>query len=290
MADLPATALAADEPVGLNDGTTIPCIGLGTFGFQGERGVEVIGRALDTGYRLIDTAVGYDTETEVGRAIRLSAVPRDEVVVTTKVRGRDMGYDATRRSVRRSLERLGLDRIDLHLIHWPIPRLDRYVETYRALVDARADGEIRTVGVSNFNPGHLERVIDATGVVPAINQIELHPRFPQEAARALHRRLGIQTQSWSPLGLGDRALLDAGPIVDAARRHGATAAQVILRWHQQLGSVPVPRSSDPDRQRQNLDLSGLELGEDELRAISALGRGGRRLWGGDPETTELGLK
>ena len=290
MPDRHVAALAAGRPVALNDGTIIPSIGLGTFGFKGERGVEIIGRALASGYRLIDTAVGYDTETEVGRAIRASVVSRDEVVVTTKIRGRDMGYDATRRSVRGSLERLGLERIDLHLIHWPIPRLDRYVETYQALVDARADGEIRSVGVSNFNADHLERIIDATGVVPAINQIELHPLFPQEQARALHRRLGIQTQGWSPLGLGDRTLLEAGPIVDAARRHDVTAAQVILRWHQQLGSLPLPRSSDPARQRQNLDLGRLRLDEDELEKISAIGHdGGRRLWGGDPETTELGL-
>lgn len=290
MRDVSIVPLAAGQAVELNDGTTIPAIGLGTFGFTGDRGVKVIGRALECGYRLIDTAVGYDTETEVGRAIRASAVSRDEVVVITKIRGRDMGYDATRRSVRASLERLGLDRIDLHLIHWPIPRLDRYVKTYQALVDARADGEIRSVGVSNFNADHLKRIIDATGVVPAINQIELHPRFPQEQARALHRRLGIQTQGWSPLGLGDRALLEAGPIVDAAGRHDVTAAQVVLRWHQQLGSLPIPRSSDPDRQRQNLDLGSLQLDEDELRTISAIGNdGGRRLWGGDPETTELGL-
>ena len=288
MSQPQSVALTAGEPVRLNDATTIPAIGLGTFGFQGDQGVAILSQALRSGYRLLDTAVGYDTETEVGRAIRMSDVPREEIVVTTKVRGRDLGYDATRRSVLASLDRLGLDQIDLHLIHWPIPRLDRYVDTYRALVDARADGQVRSVGVSNFNAEHLDRIIDATGVVPVVNQIELHPHFPQEQARALHRRLGILTQSWSPLGLGRDDLLSARAVTDAARRYDASPAQVILRWHQQLGCVPIPRSSDPGRQRENLHLD-LHLDEPELRAVTALGRSGGRLWGGDPETTELGL-
>ena len=284
--DLHPTSLAVGEPPRLNDGTFIPALGLGTFGFRGDRGVEIVSRALTLGYRLVDTAVGYETEAEVGRAILASGVPREEIVVTSKIRRRDHGYDATRRSVRESLDRLGLDRVDLYLIHWPNPRLGLYVDTWRALIDARADGEVRSIGVSNFNADHLERIIDATGEVPAINQIELHPHFPQEQARALHRRLGIQTQGWSPLGLGSRALLTAEPVTGAARRHGATPAQVILRWHQQLGSLPIPRSSDPDRQRENLQLGPLRLDEDELRAITSLGRAGQRLWGGDPETEE----
>lgn len=249
-------------------------------------GVGIVSCALRSGYRLLDTAVGYQTEVEVGQAIRDSEVPREEIVVTTKVRRRDHGYDAARRSVRGSLDRLGLDRIDLYLIHWPNPRLGLYVETWRALVAARDDGEIRSVGVSNFNADHLERIIDATGEVPVVNQVELHPHFPQETARALHRRLGVVTQSWSPLGLGGSALLGAGPVVDAARRHGATPAQVVLRWHQQLGCLPIPRSSDAGRQVENLQLGGLLLDEPELQAITSLGRSGGRLWGGDPETEE----
>lgn len=286
MTDVHHTALATGEPLRLNDGTVIPALGLGTFGFKGDRGVEIVSRALALGYRLVDTAVGYDTEAEVGRAVRESGVPREEIVVTTKIRRPGHGYDAARRSIRASLDRLGLDRIDLHLIHWPNPRLGLYVDTWRALIDARADGEVRSIGVSNFNADHLERIIDATGEVPAINQIELHPHFPQEQARALHRQLGIQTQGWSPLGLGSRALLAAEPVTDAARRHGATPAQVVLRWHQQLGSLPIPRSSDSARQRENLQLGRLQLDEDELQAITSLGRSGRRLWGGDPETEE----
>lgn len=286
MPEVLNTSTSAVESLRLNDGTNIPPIGLGTFGFKGDRGVKIVSQALGAGYRLLDTAVGYDTEVEVGRAVRESGVPREEIVVTSKIRRRDHGYDAARRSIHESIVRLGLDRIDLHLIHWPNPRLELYVETWRALIDARADGEIRSIGVSNFNADHLERIIDATGEVPAVNQIELHPHFPQEQARALHRQLGIQTQSWSPLGLGSRALLAAEPVVYAARRHGATEAQVVLRWHQQLGSLPIPRSSDPAHQRENLQLGRLQLEADELQAITALGRDGGRLWGGDPETEE----
>ena len=276
----------AGEPLRLNDGTLIPALGLGTFGFKGDRGVEIIGRALASGYRLLDTAVGYDTEAEVGRAVRESGVPREEIVVTTKIRRPGHGYDAARRSVRASLDRLGFERVDLYLIHWPNPRLGLYVDTWRALIDAQTDGEVRSIGASNFNADHLERIIDATGVVPAINQIELHPHFPQEEARTLHGQLGIQTQSWSPLGLGSRATLAAAPVVAAARRHGVTPAQIVLRWHQQLGSLPIPRSADAERQRENLQLGPLRLAEDELQAITALGRSGGRLWGGDPETEE----
>ena len=283
---MPAAYHTGSQPLQLNDGTSVPAVGFGTFEFKGTRGVEIVSNALALGYRLIDTAVGYDTEGEVGRAVRKCGVPREEIVITTKIRRRDHGYDAARRSVRASLDRLGLDRVDLYLIHWPNPRLDLYVETWRALVDARADGEVRSIGVSNFNADHLERIIDATGVVPAINQIELHPQFPQVHARALHRQLGIQTQSWSPLGLGSPALLAAEPVIAAARRHGATPAQAILRWHQQLGCLPIPRSANFARQRENLQLGRLTLSEDELEAITSLGRRGGRLWGGDPETEE----
>ena len=276
----------AGDPLLLNDGATVPALGLGTFGFKGERGVDIVSGALAIGYRLLDTAVGYGTEAEVGRAVRESGVAREEIVVTSKIRRRDHGYDAARRSVTASLGRLGLERVDLYLIHWPNPRLGLYVDTWRALVAARADGQVRSIGVSNFNADHLEHIIDATGEVPAVNQIELHPHFPQPQAHVLHRRLGIQTQSWSPLGLGSRALLSAHPVADAARHHDATPAQVVLRWHQQLGSLPIPRSSNPARQRENLELGHLRLDEDEMEAITSLGRDGGRLWGGDPETEE----
>ncbi|CAA9222932.1 MAG: oxidoreductase of aldo/keto reductase family, subgroup 1 [uncultured Chloroflexia bacterium] len=270
----------------LNDGRQLPTIGLGTFGMTGEDGIATLVAGLHNGYRLLDTAVGYGNEAEVGEAIRRSGVPASEIVVTTKIRRAGHGYDAARCSIEQSRRTLGVDQIGLYLIHWPNPRLGKYVDTWRALVDARADGEVHSIGVSNFNADHLEHIIDATGEVPAINQIELHPHFPQERARALHRRLGIQTQSWSPLGLGGRATLAAEPVTAAARRHGATPAQVVLRWHQQLGSLPIPRSSDSARQRENQQLGSLQLDENELRAITSLGRSGGRLWGGDPETEE----
>ena len=273
-------------PFRLNDGYQLPAIGLGTFGMTGEDGVATLITGLRNGYRLLDTAVGYGNEAEVGEAIRRSGVPASEIVVTTKIKASGHGYDEARRSIEQSRHTLGVDQIGLHLIHWPNPRLGKYVDTWRALVDARFDGEVRSIGVSNFTLRYLTPIIDATGVPPAVNQIELHPHFPQEGARALHRQLGIQTQSWSPLGLGGRATLTAGPVTDAARRHGATPAQVILRWHQQLGSLPIPRSSDPGRQRENLQLGGLQLTENELQAMAALGRSGGRLWGGDPETEE----
>lgn len=271
-------------PLPLNDGHHLPAVGLGTFGMTGEAGIAVLVAGLRNGYRLLDTAVGYRNEAEVGEAIRRSGVPEAEVVVTTKIPGRGLGYDAARRSIEQSLRTLGVSRIGLHLIHWPMPRLDRYVDTWRAMVDARGDGQIRSIGVSNFTERHLTRVIGATGVPPAVNQIEVHPHYPQEEQRRVDRRLGIRTQSWSPLGHG-RELLSSVEVVRPADRLGVTPAQVVLRWHHQLGLLPVPRSSDPQRQRDNLAIAGFELTVDEIGVLTALGRSGGRLWDADPETT-----
>ena len=250
----------------------------------GEDGIATLVAGLHAGYRLLDTAVGYGNEPEVGEAVRRSGVPTSEVVITTKIRGRGLGYDAARRSIEESRRALGVDQVGLHLIHWPIPRLDRYVDTWRALVAARADGEVRSIGVSNFSEHHLVRIIDATGVTPAVNQIEVHPHLPQDQQRRVDAGLGITTQSWSPLGRG-RELLGAPEVTAPASRLDATPAQVVLRWHHQLGLVPLPRSTDPQRQRDNLDIAGFELTADEVTAITALSRAGGRLWDGDPETT-----
>ena len=292
-----ATTTAVDEgahrraslpPFTLNDGAVLPAIGLGTFGFRGDPGVSAIVTGLDAGYRLLDTAVGYRTEAEVGEAIRRSGVPASDVVVTTKIRRADHGYDAARASIEESRRTLGVERIGLYLIHWPNPGLGKYVETWRALVDARSEGKVASIGVSNFERPHLEAVIGATGVVPSVNQVELHPFFPQVELRALNAHLGITTQSWSPLGLG--RVLSEPSITSIAAEHQLSPAQVVLRWHHQLGCLPIPRSSDAERQAANIDIAGVTLSEEHMDRISALGRpdGPRygRLWGGDPATEE----
>lgn len=269
----------------LNDGTTLPAVGFGTYPLSGDEGVTAVRSALEAGYRLIDTAVNYGNEQEVGEALRQSGVPREEVRVTSKIPGRHHGYDDAIRSTHESLERLGLDHLDLHLIHWPNPGRGQYVEAWRALVDLREQGLVRTIGVSNFTEEHLSRIIEETGVTPAVNQVELHPYFPQVEMRAVHERLGIRTESWSPLGKRQAPFTEP-PVAEAAQRHGVEPGQVILRWQVQLGAVPIPKSSTPERQRQNLDVFGFELSDDEVAAITALGRPDGRLFGGDPDTHE----
>jgi diketogulonate reductase-like aldo/keto reductase len=275
----------ATSPRELNDGTTIPAVGFGTAGLRGDDAVEAVTAALENGYRLIDTAVNYGNETEVGEAIRRSGVPREEIVVTSKIPGRHHAYDDAIASTRESLERLGLERIDVHLIHWPNPSQQKFHETWRALVQLRDDGLVRSPGVSNFTQAHLARVIDDTGVRPVINQIELHPYFPQEEMRRVDADLAIVTESWSPMG--KRQAPFAEPVVKAAAEaHGVTPGQVVLRWQLQLGNLPIPLSRNPERQRENLDLDGFELTADEMAAITGLARPDGRLFGGDPDTHE----
>lgn len=269
----------------LNDGRTIPAVGFGTYPLTGDDGIEAVSSAIQNGYRLIDTAVNYGNEAEVGEAIRRSGVPRDELFVTSKLPGRHHAYDDAVASVRESLERLGLDHLDLHLIHWPNPSVGKYAEAWRALVDLREQGLVRSIGVSNFTETHLARIIDETGVTPAVNQIELHPFFPQVAMRAANERFGILTESWSPLGKRQAPFAEA-PVAAAAEKYGVTPGQVVLRWQLQLGAVPIPKSATPERQRANLDLGGFELSGDEVTAITALGRPDGRLFDGDPDTHE----
>ncbi len=269
----------------LNDGTTLPAIGFGTYPLRGEDGTAAMVSALEAGYRMLDTAVNYENESEVGEALRRSGLPRDEVVVASKIPGRDHAYDDAIASVRGSLERLGVERTDLHLIHWPNPSQGKYVEAWRALVRLQQDGLVRSIGVSNFSEEHLTRIIDDTGVVPAVNQVELHPRFPQARMREVHERLGIRTEAWSPMGKR-RAPLEERAVTTAAEAHGVTPGQVILRWHVQLGSLPIPKSADPHRQTQNLDVFGFELTPPEMDAISGLAEDDGRLFGGDPDTHE----
>lgn len=269
----------------LNDGRPIPALGFGTYPLRDDEAVSAVVSAIEAGYRLIDTAVNYGNEEAVGRALKASGVPREELFVTSKLPGRHHAYDDAIASTEESLERLGLEYLDLHLIHWPNPSVGRYAEAWRALVELRERGLVRSVGVSNFTRAHLERIIDETGVAPAVNQVELHPYFPQQEMRAAHEGLGIRTEAWSPLG--KRQAPYAEPVVAAAaERLGVTPAQVILRWHVQLGSIPIPKSGTPSRQRENLDVFSFELTDDEVAAIAALGRPDGRLFGGDPDTHE----
>ncbi|WP_425444591.1 aldo/keto reductase [Streptomyces phaeoluteigriseus] len=266
----------------LNDGTTLPAVGLGTWPMDDAQAEQAVAGALGLGYRLIDTATNYRNETGVGRGIARADVPREEIVVTTKLPGRHHGYEETLASFEESRRRLGVDRVDLYLIHWPLPRVDKYVDSWRAMIKLREDGLVRSIGVSNFTPSHIERLEKETGVLPAVNQVEVHPLFPQDALRAFHVSKGIVTESWSPLGRGS-ALLDDPAVLSVAEAHGVTPGQAVLRWHLQLGAVPVPKSADPERQRANLEVFGFELDAPQMAAIAD--RAPRRL-GGDPEVHE----
>lgn len=269
----------------LNDGNSLPMVGFGTYPLRGADGVAAIVSALEVGYRLLDTAVNYGNEEDVGTAVRRSGVARKDVQVTTKIAGRHHAEPQATKSVEDSLRRLRLDYVDLCLIHWPNPRVGKYVEAWRALVKLRERGLVRSIGVSNFTQEHLHGVVDDTGVVPAVNQIEMHPYFPQDGMRSVHADLGIRTESWSPLGKRS-APFDQQPVVRAAQAHGVTPAQAILRWHLQLGALPLPKSATPERQRQNLDVFGFELDDHQVAAITGLGRPDGRLFGGDPDTHE----
>ncbi len=269
----------------LNDGTRLPMVGFGTYPLTGADGIEAIRSAVEVGYALLDTAVNYENEEAVGEAVRRSGVARDEVLIASKIPGRHHGYEEAIRSTKESLGRLGVDHLDLHLIHWPNPSVDLYPEAWQALVELRRQGLVRSIGVSNFTEAHLTRIIDETGVTPAVNQLELHPYFSQREMREVHERLGIRTEAWSPLGKR-QAPFGEPAVADAAEAHGVTPGQVILRWHVQLGSLPIPKSATQQRQRQNLDLFGFELDDAEMAAISALHRPDGRLFGGDPDVHE----
>lgn len=273
----------------LNDEKTIPAIGFGTYPLNGDEGYAAIRTALDAGYRLIDTAVNYGNEEVVGRAIRdflkESGTPREEIIVQTKIPGRDHEFAKAIASGENSNQVLGLDYIDVLLIHWPNPKVGLYKEAYRGLVELRERGIVRSVGVSNFTARLLDEIIEDTGVTPVLNQIELHPWFIQSEMRAKHAELGIVTQAWSPLGKR-KAPFGEDPVVAAAERLGVTPAQVILRWHIQLGNLPVPKSATAERQADNLDVFSFELTDAEVAAISALDTPDGRLFDGDPEEHE----
>ena len=254
----------------LNNGVTIPQLGFGVFQLDDAQAPSILAHALDAGYRHFDLATYYGNESSVGAALTRSAVPRDELFVTTKVWNTDQGYDETLAAFDTSVAALGIEVVDLYLIHWPAPARDRYLQTWRALEKLYRDGRVRAIGVSNFQPEHLERLLDRGAVVPAVNQIELHPYFQQAELRALHREHGIVTEGWSPLARG--ALLQDPVLVSLAARHEVSPAQVVLRWHLQLGNVVFPKSATQSRIRSNIDVFGFALSDDEMSEISELDR------------------
>ena len=263
----------------MNNGLQIPQLGFGVFLVPPEETKQAVTEALEAGYRLIDTAQGYRNEEGVGAAIAESDVPRDELFITTKLTNSEQGYDTTLAAFDGSMDKLGIDVLDLFLIHWPLPMFDQYVETWRAFEKLLADGRVRSIGVSNFEIPHLQRLLAETDVTPAVNQIELHPEFPQEDLREFHQQHGILTESWGPLGQG-KGLLENPQIVEVAQRKGRTPAQVVLRWHVQLGCVVIPKSVNPDRIRENINIFDFELDDADMAEISKV-RTGERL-GGDP--------
>jgi diketogulonate reductase-like aldo/keto reductase len=265
----------------LNNDVRMPQLGFGVWRVPDAEAVSAVGEALRVGYRSIDTAAMYRNESGVGRAIADSAVDRGELFVTTKVNNPDHGYDQALRAFDASAGRLGLQQLDLYLIHWPQPGQDRYVDTWRALQRLYADGRVRAIGVSNFTDAHLRRLFDETDIVPAVNQIELHPYLAQSRLRAFHAEHGIATEAWSPLGQGG-ALLTDPVITSLADKYARTPAQIVLRWHLQLGNLVIPKSVTPSRIAENFDVFGFELADDDMDSIGELDRGGRI--GPDPDS------
>jgi 2,5-diketo-D-gluconate reductase A len=257
----------------LNNGVQMPQLGFGLFKIEVAHAPQVISSALDAGYRHFDVASYYGNEAALGTALAQSRIPRDELFVTTKVWNTDQGFDATLAAFDVSQAALGLDVVDLYLIHWPAPALDRYVGTWLALERLYREGRVRAIGVSNFEPHHLERIIDGGGIVPAVNQVELHPHLQQTRLRALHTEFGIVTEGWSPLARG--GLLGDPIITDISARHKVTPAQVVLRWHIQLGHVVCPKSATPSRIRENFDVFGFSLSTDDMQKLAVLDRNGR---------------
>jgi 2,5-diketo-D-gluconate reductase A len=270
----------AAPSITLNDGTSIPQVGLGVWQTPPDDTQRAVGTALDAGYRHIDTAAAYENEREVGQAVADSGVPREDVFLTTKLWNADQGYHSTLAAFDASVDKLGVDYLDLYLIHWPMPSKNTFVETFKAFAHLRDQGRVRSIGVSNFEPEHLRILVDATGIVPTVNQVELHPLLQQEELREVHAQLGIATEAWSPLGQG--SLLSNPTVTAVAEAHGKTAAQALIRWHIQLGNIVIPKSVTPERIVSNFDVFDFELSEQDMASISSLGDGTRL--GPDPRT------
>ncbi|MFV0283598.1 MAG: aldo/keto reductase [Castellaniella sp.] len=263
-----------------HDGRRAPQLGQGTWQLTGEAVIPALQAAVEAGYRSIDTAASYENEAEVGRAIAQCGIPREALFVATKVWNDRHGHDSTKSAFQESLDRLGLDYVDLYLIHWPVPRGKRYLDTWEALIQLRDEGRARSIGVCNFQTGHLQRLLDSTGVLPVVNQIELHPYFQQAELRAYHADHGILTEAWSPLGRTQ--VLQDPVILELAHQLRATPAQVVLRWHIQMEHMVIPKSSNPARIQENFNLWNLHLDEAAMARIAALDRADGRI-GPDPE-------
>ncbi len=263
----------ASPLLSMNDGRSIPQLGLGVYKIPDDEAAAAVGHALEVGYRHVDTAALYRNERGVGRGIRESGIDRDDVFVTTKVWNDDQGFDATLRAFDHSLDLLGLDEVDLYLIHWPVPSKDLFVETWRALGRLHEEGRARSIGVSNFTEQHLQRIIDETGVTPVLNQVELHPSLPQAELREFDARAGILTEAWSPLARG--RVFGSDVLTRLAEKHGKTPAQIVIRWHLDLGNVVIPKSVTPARIQENFDVFDFGLDADDIRAIAALESGAR---------------
>jgi diketogulonate reductase-like aldo/keto reductase len=272
-------------PIILNNGVEMPQLGFGVWQVPDDEAERAVATALESGYRSIDTAAIYGNEEGTGKAVNASGIAREELFVTTKLWNSDQGYDSALRAFDTSLDKLGLDYVDLYLIHWPTPSKGTYVDTFKAFEKIYADGRAKAIGTSNFLPEHLAKLIEETSVIPAVNQIELHPHLQQRAARELHAEQGIATEAWSPLGQG-KGLLEVPAIVAIAQKHGRTPAQIVLRWHLQLGNVVIPKSVTPSRIKENIDVFGFSLDTEDIAAISALNED-RRL-GPDPATFDIG--
>lgn len=275
-------ALLTTHPlITFNDGNTIPQVGLGVWQTPDDIAAPTVRTAIEAGYRHVDTAAIYDNEDGVGEGIRSSGIDRKDIFLTTKLWNSEQGFDSTLKAFDKSLKRLGTDYVDLYLIHWPAPTRNSYVDTWKAFIRIKEEGRARSIGVSNFYPEHLERLITETGVVPVINQIELHPDFQQKVAQAAHQKHGVATQSWSPLGQGK--LLDNAVIGQIAAKHGRTPAQVIIRWHMDSGLVVIPKSVTPSRIVENFNVFDFKLDADDIAAIAKLDSAGARI-GPDPKT------
>jgi 2,5-diketo-D-gluconate reductase A len=266
--------------VTLSDGAVIPQLGFGVFQVPPQDTAEVATQALLAGYRHIDTAAAYRNEAGVGQAVHAAGLERDEVFITTKCFNDNHGHEQAKRALKASLDQLEMEYVDLYLIHWPVPSKDMYVETWKAFIELQQEGLVRSIGVSNFQPAHLERIIQETGVTPTVNQIELHPLLQQAGLRHEHAEHGIATEAWSPLAQGK--VLDDPTITAIAEAHGKTPSQVVIRWHLQLGNIVIPKSVTPERIVENFDVVDFWLTDDEMKAIEALDAGERT--GPDPDT------